>query len=454
MVLGPALLLAGSRATAADTLDWNPARGKVTADIQSVQLEPLLEGIARRTGWDVYLESNTTHTVSAKFKDLPTGEALRNLLGDLNFALVPQTNARSRLYVFRSSQHNATQLIEPKEGNVLGASTRGKAIPNELIVRLKPGASIDELARALGAKVVGRIEGMNAYRLQFSDEDAAAKAREQLAGNADVASVESNYLVDSPPAAQRLDMAGAPPIQLKFNPPNSSDQVIVALIDTELQKLGNDLDKFVLDRLSVAGAANSDPNSPTHATGMFENIMRAGAAASRGSSSFQVLSVDIYGPNATTSTFDLANGIAQAVNNNPSPSIINLSLGSPNDSPILHDLIRQVTQKGIPVFAAAGNDGTSELFYPAAYPEVTSVTAGSQGKIAGYANYGPTVDLMAPGSGVIQFGNNTYLVSGTSTSTAFVSGMAAATAAGNRISASQVAQALLNSSQFKYTAPK
>src|SRR5205823_11766232 len=125
----------------------------------------------------------TTHIVSAKFKDLPPGEALRLLLGDLNFALVPETNASPRLFVFRTSRQNATQLVTvPKAGG------RGKIIANELVLRLKPGANIDEVARSLGAKVIGRIPGMNAYRLQFENADAASAARDQLAANPDVAS--------------------------------------------------------------------------------------------------------------------------------------------------------------------------------------------------------------------------------------------------------------------------
>ena len=36
------------------------------------------------------------------------GEALRRLLGSLNFAMVPQTNGPQRLYVFRTAMKNAT----------------------------------------------------------------------------------------------------------------------------------------------------------------------------------------------------------------------------------------------------------------------------------------------------------------------------------------------------------
>src|SRR5882757_5175941 len=89
---------------------------------------------AAAAGWKVFVEPGTTHTVSAKFKNLPPGEALRLLLGDLNFALIPETNASPKLFVFRTSQGNATQLVRaPKSGN-----GRGKIIPNELIVTLKP----------------------------------------------------------------------------------------------------------------------------------------------------------------------------------------------------------------------------------------------------------------------------------------------------------------------------
>ena len=65
-------------------------------------------------------------------------------------------------------------------------------------------------------------------------------------------------------------------------------------------------------------------------------------------------------------------------------------------------------------------------YYPAAYPEVTAVTAGDRrGQIASYANRGDFVDVVAPGSSIINFNGQTWFVSGTSAATAFVTGMAA-----------------------------
>ena len=444
------LLAAAIRLPAADSLVWTTNR--VDADIQSLELPELLAQVAASTGWQVYLEPGTTRTVSTKFKGLPPGEALRLMLGDLNFALVPQTNGNPRLLVFHTSQGNATVLIHAAKLNANAART-AKVIPNELVVRLKPGVNIDELAQRLGAKVIGRIDGLNAYLLQFEDQAAADAARAQLADNADVQNVDSNYVVDRPPSALNVNSASLPPVQLKLNPPDSSGKVIVGLVDTAVQPLGNDLDKFLSKSLSVVGDTSNDPNSPTHGTSMFENILRAASTAENGSSSMQVISVDVYGSNPTTSTFNVAAGIAQAVNNGA--NIVNLSLGSPGDSQVLHDILQQAAQQGIIVFAAAGNDASPEPYFPAAYPEVTSVTAASApGQLASYANYGSFIKLMAPGTSLVYYGNNAWIVSGTSSATAFITGLTAGTADAQHTSVTDAAKAVGNTPVFKFPPPQ
>src|SRR6516165_245414 len=74
-------------ARAADSLNWNTNQARVSADIQGGQLLKVLQQIATATRWQVFVEPETFHTVSAKFKDLPPGEALHLLLGDVSFAL-------------------------------------------------------------------------------------------------------------------------------------------------------------------------------------------------------------------------------------------------------------------------------------------------------------------------------------------------------------------------------
>ena len=330
----------------AETLNWNTNRNEVTADIKSGKLLDLLEQVATATGWRVFVEPDTGHTISAKFSKLPPGQALRLLLGDINFALVPGTNASARLFVFRTSQERATQSIEP-------AKTQGKPIPNELIVRLKPGAKIDELAKLLGAKVTGRIDSMNAYRLQFEDAAAANSARDQLAGDPQVASVDSNYAIQ-PPFTPEGMAAAAGPIQLQLKPPPDNGRIIVGLVDTAVQPLGNNLDQFLLKQVSVTGDVQINSDTPTHGTAMAETLLRSLQSITQGNTSVQILPVNVYpgggAGDAATSTFDVANGIIQAVNGGA--KVINLSLGSSSDSPFLQSVIQDVSNLNVPMFAA------------------------------------------------------------------------------------------------------
>src|SRR5262245_34591227 len=78
----------GLSARAVETLTWNTNQNRITADIKSGNLFDILEQIAAATRWQVFLEPDTLHEVSAKFTDLPPGEALHLLLGDVNFALL------------------------------------------------------------------------------------------------------------------------------------------------------------------------------------------------------------------------------------------------------------------------------------------------------------------------------------------------------------------------------
>ncbi|MAA66029.1 MAG: hypothetical protein CL581_14795 [Alteromonadaceae bacterium] len=80
------------------------------------------------------------------------------------------------------------------------------------------------------------------------------------------------------------------------------------------------------------------------------------------------------------------------------PEIINLSLGSAGLSRALEQSINRAVDAGILVVAAAGNEGTTQKFYPAAFDSVIGVGAVDGGrKRASYSNFGDWIDLVAPG---------------------------------------------------------
>jgi hypothetical protein len=400
---------------AADTLNWQT--NSVSADIKSTDLTTVLEKIAAATGWHVFVEPETLHTVSTKFKNLSPGEALHKLLGDVNFFLLPDTK-QPKLYVFRTRMQNATRMVHPAP--IGPKEAKSKVIPNELIVRLKPGVKIEDIAKLLGAKVIGRMDGINAYRLKFDDQSSADAAGEQLSSNSDVASIENNFVIERPTVPVQLGSTTVPPPQLQLKDPPATGRIIIGLVDMAVQPLGNGLDNFLLKQESVA-EGQPDPNVPSHGTAMAETMLRSLQANTKDGTSVQILPVDVYGNQETSSTWVIADGVTKAYNGGA--QVINLSLGSESDSPMLRDLISQLSDKNIVFFAAKGNQPVTTPFYPAADPNVYPVTAlDPNGQLASYANRADIPSIPAPGTSIIYYNGQSYYVTGTSPATAYVSG--------------------------------
>ena len=208
-----------------------------------------------------------------------------------------------------------------------------------------------------------------------------------------------------------------------------------------MQPVGAPYKDFLLPALSVVDGTQANNPTPTHGTSMLETILRGleQAPATSTTTPVRILPVDVYGNSETTSTFDVAKGIKAAIDGGA--SIVNLSLGSSGDSQLLHSVIAQGFDRGVLFTAAAGNEPTSALTFPAAYPEVLAVTAlDRKGNLASYANFGAFVDVAAPGTGLVAYDGKNYFVTGTSTSTAFISGFAsgiASTSGGKPISAAK-----------------
>lgn len=437
------VLCSGAMAANTNSLAWHANTGRVDADIQSWTLDQLLQRIALETGWKVYEEPGLSKTVSSKFKSLPSGEALKMLLGELNFALVSQTNAPAQFYVFRTVMENATRRIQGKTANA-----PAKHVANELLLRLKPGTDVDALAKMLGAKITGRNDKLGIYRFQFADEAATEAALGKLAGDSDVTAVDYNYYFDRPTAPVAVTSASAAPLSLQLNPSSDSGKLIVGMLDTHAGFLGADLDKFVLKGISVAGDAAGD-GQITHGTAMEYTILNAISQASGGKTSAQILPVDVFGPNEMTTSWDVALGIQAAVNNGA--TVINLSLGSSGESTILDTVIQQALGDGIMFFAAAGNVPVNTPTYPAAVNGVYSVTAlAQQGQLAPYANFWPGDYFALPGTSLVPYANKTWVVQGTSPATAYATGVYAGTMGIGNMTRQQIIQAM----QQKFAVPK
>jgi hypothetical protein len=415
----------GARAGASSSLNWQTDVGTVSADVRGETLWPLLTDIAHQTGWHIFVEPGIDRKADVKFSGLTSGEALKKLLGDLNFAFVPQTNEADQLYVFATTIRAATQRVNAAPTNQLAVA---KHVPNELIIKVKPGTDIDALAKSVGAKVIGRDDKLGIYRLQFTDAAATDAALAQLKSNPAVAAVEYNYIYDAPPAPQAVANPPVGPPKLTFDAPTDGDPCnpIIGLVDTQVQTLGNGLDQFMMKPISVVGDVAPVTGTITHGSAMAGTIATALSQSSGGHTSVRILPVNAYASGESTTSYDLLQGVVTAVNHGA--TVINISAGGTTDSAIFDSALQQYIAQGIVVFASAGNTPVNTPTFPAAVPGVNAVTAlGAPGQLATYANYGSFVELALPGTIYVYLGNQGYVVQGTSPAAAYASGIAAGT---------------------------
>ncbi len=119
---------------------------------------------------------------------------------------------------------------------------------------------------------------------------------------------------------------------------------------------------------------------------------------------------------------DVAEAILYAIDNGC--KVINMSFGDVAFSFLLRDAIQYGVSQGVLFVASAGNSGTSEPNYPAAFDETISVGATTEDNgLAGFSNYGSTISLVAPGAEIFstKIGNQYGRQSGTSFSAPMVS---------------------------------
>jgi thermitase len=158
-----------------------------------------------------------------------------------------------------------------------------------------------------------------------------------------------------------------------------------------------------------------------------------------GAPNAQLLAVRVLDASGSGTDQEVYNGVVWAANHGA--TVINLSLGAPGCDNTLHQAVAYAHDHGVVVVAAAGNDGSSELFSPAGYAsDVIAVAATDQaGRLAPFSNYGAFVSIAAPGVDIVSTcaysdfcieGNTTSnsaygKLSGTSMSAPFVSAAAA-----------------------------
>jgi len=200
--------------------------------------------------------------------------------------------------------------------------------------------------------------------------------------------------------------------------------VTVAVIDTGIDPDHQDLDgnialqdgyDFIEDD---ALSGDLDPGSDTDPRDMgstFHGSHVAGIIAAEGNNGMgitgvaydaSIMPLRVLGVNGEGFDADIANAILYAAGLTNSSGrlpikkadIINLSLGSPDDSDVINAAVSDAVAEGVIVIAAAGNDSSSTEFFPAASPSVIAVSSVTSNKtLSTFSNFGDYIDVAAPG---------------------------------------------------------
>jgi thermitase len=323
--------------------------------------------------------------------------------------------------------------------------SRRQAVPASrtvrLLVKLRPHSTFRSFGRALAAAearrertlrhlhvVVVRVPRRNAAAL--TSRLARARAVKQVGRDRLVMQLTASDWAQDVPTDPLWGMqwgASLTRAPTAWAVTKGSPRVVVAVLDT-----GVDLSQPDLQGAFVPGYDfvnnDADPSDDQgHGTGT-AGIVAARAGNGLGGAGFcprcSIMPVKVVGADGTATEADVAPGITWAADHGA--NIINLSLGGTYSSTIA-DAIAYATRKGVLVVAAAGNNGNSSAFYPAADPGVLGVAATQpDDQLYSWSNYGAWVPVAAPGCDLTTTRNAGYAeVCGTSASTPVVSGLAA-----------------------------
>ena len=315
-------------------------------------------------------------------------------------------------------------------------SLTGDFVPGEVLVRYKQSASkasVQQCLSTIPAAVSTNIQELNT--LVFSvPAGMVAESIHQLEACPQVRFAEPNYIASIqdviPSDPGWTSQYGLVNIRAPqgWQYATGSSAVTIAILDTGVETSHPDLAAKIVNGFDVYNNDNDpqdDNGHGTHVAGIAAAISNNGVGVAGVSWGARVMPVKVLNAAGNGSYADVAEGIIWATDHGA--QVINLSLGGTSSSQLMQDAIDYAASRGVILVAASGNSGSNTVIYPARYPNVIAVAAtdGSNAR-AWFSNFGPEVDLSAPGVSIYSTSTGGYSTrNGTSMATPFVAGLAA-----------------------------
>jgi len=323
------------------------------------------------------------------------------------------------------------------ETNTALAARSSDIIPGEYVLSFYSEGDRDaflRVARLSDAEILGLLGIGNSVRLKVKDRAALDAILEKspvatdLSRNVYVRLPEREETRPLMPEGTYAAFGGEALEWLGLSGDNSAwgQGVTIAVLDTGLANPSTLFGAGTPQIDLVQEATDTEKTATGHGLAVAALLVGAGENVRGVVPSADILSIKVLSGEGVGDSFTLAQGIVEAVN--AGAGVINLSLGSSGDCHILREAVAYATERDVLIVAAAGNDATRGVAYPARYDDVLAVGGiDASGRHMYFSNRGEEVDIAAPGHGVHTMweGDATVGFSGTSAATPFASGVAA-----------------------------
>lgn len=362
----------------------------------------------------------------------------------------------------------------PRSRSPVQPPVLGPYVPDEVLVKFRPGINADVASGAVGARVHERIEGLGIHVLRVAPGTVEATLR-SFSRNPLVEFAEPNgyvraFVVPNDPC---LDAATCPELTSDGSPPGqwywakvqayaawdvtTGSCTNVAVVDTGID-VGYLNDPFAPDvtphpdlhepacpptliKSYVSGESGNDDHSHgTHLSGVIGARTNNGLGIAGASWKTRLIGVKVLNWYGSGTWSQVGSGIRYAADNGA--KVINLSLGGSTGSNTLRNAVNYAWNKGAVLVCAAGNSGNTAASYPAFYTNCLAVAASDQNdNRPSWSSYGSWVEVAAPGLDIFSTMQDDFnwcslcwlygyfpeydTLSGTSMATSVVSGLAA-----------------------------
>jgi Subtilase family len=320
-------------------------------------------------------------------------------------------------------------------------------IPDEVIVTLKPGRTINGFHARFGSTTLEQLTGTATYRVKLKPGDLVVDVLDEIQADTDVQAAQPNFEFESPEVRQSgmafLDQSGMAFLdgvspsnfyqQSSLNPLRLAQAhalsrgagVTVAVIDTGIDFAHPLFANKIVGPYYDFAANDLNPMDDGGGVGTGHGTFVAGLVL-RAAPDARIMPLRAFNQTGRATSFAIARAIRFAASNGA--RIINMSFGLLNEDSLVKESVEIAAAAGAFMVAAAGNDNLERIHYPAAHSAIISVTSTGEGDVrAPFANYNTLVNVAAPGANMHSAfpGGGWAFWSGTSFSTALVAGEAA-----------------------------